>query len=273
MGALTSQPYRFRARPWDIEQAGSICTLCPSQCNVSFTVRDDRVLRVLARDHEEVDDGWLCDKGRFAYQAIHSDERITRPMIRDGGELREVGWDRALDEAAAALGRARGKVARARRRPDLQRGGPSRSRISCARCSAPRTSTRARPAGRRTTLRAALGHPELQATVPGHRVRPRGAGARRRARRRHADRRPADPQGRAAQPRQARRRDQPPVVAGPQRRGGARFAPGAGEAFLGGAERRAGRRRRGRRARRGRRHDRARRVQRRSPRSSTRATS
>ena len=48
VGALTSQPYRFRARPWDIEQAGSICTLCPSQCNVSFTVRDDRVLRVLA---------------------------------------------------------------------------------------------------------------------------------------------------------------------------------------------------------------------------------
>src|SRR5437764_347209 len=101
VGALTSQPYRFRARPWDIEQAGSICTLCPAQCNVSFTVRDDRVLRVLSRDHKEVDDGWLCDKGRFAYQAIHADERITRPMIRDGGELREVGWDRALDEAAA----------------------------------------------------------------------------------------------------------------------------------------------------------------------------
>src|SRR5436189_103793 len=85
VGALTSKPYRFRARPWDIEQAGSICTLCPAQCNVSFTVRDDRVLRVLSRDHKEVDDGWLCDKGRFAYQAIHADERITRPLIRDGG--------------------------------------------------------------------------------------------------------------------------------------------------------------------------------------------
>jgi NADH-quinone oxidoreductase subunit G len=47
VGALTSQPYRFRARPWDIEGAGSVCTLCPSQCNVSFTVRDERVLRVL----------------------------------------------------------------------------------------------------------------------------------------------------------------------------------------------------------------------------------
>src|SRR5881392_1715967 len=111
VGALTSTAYRFRARPWDIEDSGSICLLCPSQCNVKFTTRDDtKVMRVLARDHKEVDDGWLCDKGRFAYQSIHSDERITRPMIRDGGELREVGWDRALDEAAAALGRARGRV-------------------------------------------------------------------------------------------------------------------------------------------------------------------
>ena len=110
VGALTSQPYRFRARPWDIEGAGSVCTMCPSQCNVQFTVRDERVLRVLGRDHPEVDDGWLCDKGRFAYQAVHVDERITQPMVRDGGELRPVSWERALSEAAAALGRARGRV-------------------------------------------------------------------------------------------------------------------------------------------------------------------
>lgn len=109
VGALTSRPYRFRARPWDIEQAGGICTLCPSQCNVSFTVRDDRVMRVLARDHEEVDDGWLCDKGRFAYQAIHVDERIRQPLVRDGGELREVSWERALD-TAAGLAKHRGRV-------------------------------------------------------------------------------------------------------------------------------------------------------------------
>jgi NADH-quinone oxidoreductase subunit G len=109
VGALTSQPYRFRARPWDIEGSGGICTLCPSQCNVEFTVRDERVLRVLARRHPEVDDGWLCDKGRFAYQAIHADERITKPLVRDGGDLREVSWERAL-AAAAALGRHRGHV-------------------------------------------------------------------------------------------------------------------------------------------------------------------
>ena len=109
VGALTSQPYRFRARPWDIEGAGGICTLCPAQCNVTFTVRDEKVLRVLARDHSEVDDGWLCDKGRFAYQAIHVDDRITAPLVRDGGELREVSWERAL-EVAAGVGGHRGRV-------------------------------------------------------------------------------------------------------------------------------------------------------------------
>ncbi|MGO9901913.1 MAG: NADH-quinone oxidoreductase subunit NuoG [Solirubrobacteraceae bacterium] len=109
VGALTSQPYRFRARPWDIEGAGGICTLCPSQCNVTFTVRDEQVLRVLAREHPEVDDGWLCDKGRFAYQAIHVDQRITAPMVREGGFLREVSWEHALG-SVAALEHHKGKV-------------------------------------------------------------------------------------------------------------------------------------------------------------------
>ncbi|MGA8719477.1 MAG: 2Fe-2S iron-sulfur cluster-binding protein, partial [Solirubrobacteraceae bacterium] len=121
VGALTSQAYRFRARPWDIEGAGGICTLCPSQCNVEFTVRDEKVERVRSRDatgaatgggpvgNADVDDGWLCDKGRFAYQAIHVDERITQPLVRDGGSLRPVSWDRAMD-AAAGLARHRGSV-------------------------------------------------------------------------------------------------------------------------------------------------------------------
>jgi NADH-quinone oxidoreductase subunit G len=110
VGALTSRPYRFRARPWEIEGAGSICTLCPAQCNVEFTVRDERVLRVLARDHPEVDDGWLCDKGRFAYQSVHSDDRVAEPLLREGGELRPVSWERALEETVGALRRARGKA-------------------------------------------------------------------------------------------------------------------------------------------------------------------
>ena len=124
VGALTSTAYRFRARPWDIEGAGSVCTLCPSQCNVTFTVRDDaKVLRVLARENAEVDDGWLCDKGRFGYQAIHSKERLRAPMVRDGGALREVSWERALDEAAGAAQEGGREGRRAGGRRHHQRGG------------------------------------------------------------------------------------------------------------------------------------------------------
>jgi NADH-quinone oxidoreductase subunit G len=107
VGALTSTAYRFRARPWDIEESGTVCTLCPSQCNVSLTIRDDaKVVRVRARDNDEVDDGWLCDKGRFGYQSFASPERITTPLARIGGFLRETSWEQAIAEAASLLERS-----------------------------------------------------------------------------------------------------------------------------------------------------------------------
>src|SRR5688500_8797294 len=107
VGALTSRTYRFRARPWDIEQAGSICTLCPSQCNVKYSVRDDYVMRVLARDNNAVDDGWLCDKGRFAFQMFGSEDRITQPMVRQGdGSLQPVSWKEAMAKVASRLSQA-----------------------------------------------------------------------------------------------------------------------------------------------------------------------
>jgi NADH-quinone oxidoreductase subunit G len=127
VGALTSRSYRFRARPWDIEDAGTVCTLCPAQCNVKLTVRDERVMRVLSREHSEVDDGWLCDHGRFAYPAlaegvqapstngagpsVHVGMRVREPLLRDGGELRPVSWERALEEASVALRRAGARTA------------------------------------------------------------------------------------------------------------------------------------------------------------------
>ena len=112
VGALTSTAYRFRARPWDVENSGSICTFCPSQCNVHYTIRDDeKVLRALARENPEVDDGWLCDKGRFGYQSFHSPERLRAPMLREAGGLREVSWDQALSAAASALERGRAQTA------------------------------------------------------------------------------------------------------------------------------------------------------------------
>ena len=103
VGALTSYTYRFRARPWDIEQAGSICTLCPSQCNVSFTVRDEQVKRVLGRDNAAVDDGWLCDRGRYGFEMFAAKERIDAPRLRNP---QPVGWSEAIAAAAAGLGAA-----------------------------------------------------------------------------------------------------------------------------------------------------------------------
>ncbi len=100
VGALTSYTYRFRARPWDIEEAGSVCTLCPSQCNVSFTVRDEKVVRTVARDNAEVDDGWLCDRGRYGFEMFAAEERVRAPRLR-GGE--EPGWEAAIEKAAAGL--------------------------------------------------------------------------------------------------------------------------------------------------------------------------
>jgi NADH-quinone oxidoreductase subunit G len=107
VGALTSEAYRFRARPWDIEDSGSICTLCPSQCNVKFTVRDERIERVLARDNTAVDNGWLCDKGRFGFQMINSEERITKPRLSGN----RAGWTETVNAAANKLRGAGPKLA------------------------------------------------------------------------------------------------------------------------------------------------------------------
>jgi NADH-quinone oxidoreductase subunit G len=104
VGALTSYTYRFRARPWDVEQGGSVCTLCPSQCNVSFTVRDEQVKRVVARDNPDVDDGWLCDRGRYGFEMFGAEERIRGPRLRGGVE---VSWDDAIAKAAEILRAAR----------------------------------------------------------------------------------------------------------------------------------------------------------------------
>jgi NADH-quinone oxidoreductase subunit G len=164
VGALTSRPYRFRARPWDIEGGAGICTLCPSQCNVTFTVRDERVMRVLARDNEGVDDGWLCDKGRFAYQAIHVDERITKPLLRDGGELREVSWERAL-ETAADLAKHRGRVGTIVGGQASNEEGHLLARLAREALSSGDIDSRG-PAAIPNAVARALAAPALQASVP-----------------------------------------------------------------------------------------------------------
>jgi NADH-quinone oxidoreductase subunit G len=167
VGALTSRAYRFRARPWDIEGAGSVCNMCPAQCNVEFTVRDERVLRVLARDHEGVDDGWLCDKGRFAYQAIHAEERLTQPLVRGaGGQLEPATWDEALDAAARALTEAKGgKAAAIAGGQTTNEEGFLLQRLLREGLGSPHLDARV-AGGVPVELQRALAAPGLQATIP-----------------------------------------------------------------------------------------------------------
>jgi NADH-quinone oxidoreductase subunit G len=164
VGALTSRPYRFRARPWDIEGAGSVCTLCPAQCNVTVTVRDERALRVLARENGEVDDGWLCDKGRFAYQSFDVDERITEPLLRDGGRLRPVSWERALQQAAAGLARAGASTGAIAGGHSTNEEGLILARLMREALGSPHIDSR-RASSLPLELHRALGAPGLQAKV------------------------------------------------------------------------------------------------------------
>lgn len=164
VGALTSTAYRFRARPWDIEGSGSICTMCPAQCNIEFTVRDDKVMRVLSRDNTEVDDGWLCDKGRFGYQYISVDERITQPLVREGTDLMPASWEKALSAAQSALSKADGKVAALAAGETTNEEAFLLARLLRERLGSSDLS--ARPPGRLSVdLLRQLANPALQATV------------------------------------------------------------------------------------------------------------
>jgi len=100
VGALTSTQYRFEGRPWEIQNVPTVCGLCPVGCNVAATTREGKVKRILSRNHPEVDQGWLCDKGRFAFSHLRARDRIVDPLkrVRRRG-FAEVSWDEALDEA------------------------------------------------------------------------------------------------------------------------------------------------------------------------------
>jgi NADH-quinone oxidoreductase subunit G len=104
VGALTSTEYRFEARPWEVQNVPTTCALCPVGCNVEATVREGKPKRILARNHPEVDGGWLCDKGRFAFPSLRARDRIIDPLrrVRRRG-LEHVSWDDAVADAERLL--------------------------------------------------------------------------------------------------------------------------------------------------------------------------
>jgi NADH-quinone oxidoreductase subunit G len=106
VGALTAKPYRFRARPWDLSTAETSCTTCAVHCRGAVESSSNQLVRLLGVDAEPVNQGWLCDKGRFGYEVVHAEERERSPMVRKSGELVECSWPEALEAAAAGLQRA-----------------------------------------------------------------------------------------------------------------------------------------------------------------------
>lgn len=119
VGALTAQPFRFKARPWDLEQRESTCTTCSVGCRTVVQSSRDEIVRVQGVDSDPVNWGWLCDRGRFDFQSTSSDDRLTNPLVRRDGELTVTTWADALDEivrtvrhaspgSVAVLGGARG---------------------------------------------------------------------------------------------------------------------------------------------------------------------
>ncbi len=103
VGALTSKPFRFAARSWELSRRKSVSPHDSLGTNLSVQVKGGRVLRVLPRENEEINECWISDRDRFSYEALTSSHRLLKPMVRVDGALREVEWNVALDYVSHAL--------------------------------------------------------------------------------------------------------------------------------------------------------------------------
>jgi NADH-quinone oxidoreductase subunit G len=110
VGALTTADFRFGARPWEMQASASICNHCPVGCNLTFNTRREAksggefvIKRAMPRQNEQVNEIWVCDKGRFGYQFASHEDRITRPMVRKGDKLVATTWGKAFDLVAEKI--------------------------------------------------------------------------------------------------------------------------------------------------------------------------
>lgn len=97
VGALTSTKYRFRARPWDLQSADAVCTVCANGCNVRFDYRGNKFVRISGRTNEAVNEEWTCDRGKFGHEFYNSDQRLSEVLVRDGDTYRPQEWSAAYD--------------------------------------------------------------------------------------------------------------------------------------------------------------------------------
>src|SRR5574343_646324 len=103
VGALTSKPFRYSARTWELQRRKSVSPHDATGANLTVQVKGDVVKRVLPLDNESVNECWISDKDRFSYEALNSDQRLLKPMLKQGGQWQEVEWNVALDYVAHGL--------------------------------------------------------------------------------------------------------------------------------------------------------------------------
>ncbi|MEW8338825.1 MAG: NADH-quinone oxidoreductase subunit NuoG [Candidatus Thiodiazotropha taylori] len=103
VGALTSKPFRFNARAWELTQVEAIAPHDSLGSNLNLHLRGNKVMRVHPKDNESINETWISDRDRFSYEGLYSSDRLTSPMVKKGGEWKEVSWEMALEMAAASL--------------------------------------------------------------------------------------------------------------------------------------------------------------------------
>ena len=103
VGALTSKPFRYSARTWELGRRKSVSPHDGLGSNLLLHVKDNKVYRAVPQENEAINECWLADRDRFAYEGLNSEERLTKPMVRDGDKWIEVDWQKALTQAAGAL--------------------------------------------------------------------------------------------------------------------------------------------------------------------------
>jgi NADH-quinone oxidoreductase subunit G len=96
VGALTATAYRFKSRPWELKHIPSVCNNCSVGCNIRTDVRVDKIMRNMSRANDAIDDGWLCDRGRWGFEFVNSPQRLRSPLVRRGGQLTVVSWEQAF---------------------------------------------------------------------------------------------------------------------------------------------------------------------------------
>jgi len=103
VGALTSKPFRYSARTWELSRRKSVSPHDSTGANLIVQVKNHKVLRVVPLENDAVNECWIADRDRFSYEAVGSDERLTTPMIKQGGEWKSVDWQTALEYVANGL--------------------------------------------------------------------------------------------------------------------------------------------------------------------------